>query len=116
VHAEAGDRSRLTCANRRYARQSRSFGRHRKTRPNGLFWTAAWTLYERTASSRYPLQASLGHLGLALIQAERGQIPGHATTAARIVSQIGSQLIAARAQELLTKPQPPNALRQVFFC
>jgi hypothetical protein len=78
--------------------------------------TAAWTLYERTASSRYPVQASLGHLGLALIQAERGQTPSHATTAAGIAEHIGSQLITARAQELLTNPQPANPLRQIYFC
>jgi hypothetical protein len=78
--------------------------------------TAAWTLYEGTASSRYPVQASLGHLGLALIQAERGQPPSHATTAAGIADQIGSQLITARAQELLTQPQPADPLRQIYFC
>jgi hypothetical protein len=78
--------------------------------------TAAWTLYQRTSVSRYPLQACLGHLGLALIQAGRGQNPSHASTAARIADDIDSRLIAARARELLTVPRGPDAMRQIFFC
>lgn len=76
----------------------------------------AWTLYERTASSRYPVQSSLGHLGLALIQAERGQTPSHATTAAGIAERIGSRLVTARARELLAKSQATDPLRQIYFC
>lgn len=78
--------------------------------------TAAEHLYTRTAASRYPLQACLGHLGLALIQAERGLAPSHATTSARIAEEIGSHLIARRARELRAQPRPSDALRQVFFC
>ncbi|MGD0063980.1 MAG: SIR2 family protein [Streptosporangiaceae bacterium] len=78
--------------------------------------TAAWNLYERTAASRYPLQACLGHLGLALIQAERGHVPSHATTAARIAGEIGCQLTTARSRELLDQPRHPGTWRQIFFC
>ena len=77
---------------------------------------AAWTLYQRTSASRYPLQACLGHLGLALIQAGRGQAPSHAGPAARIADEIDSRLIATRARELLTVPRGPDTTRQVFFC
>jgi len=77
---------------------------------------AAWDLYERTAASRYPLQASLGHLGLALLQAGRGDSPTHAHPAAGLARRIGSQLIAGRARQLLASPRPADALRQLFFC
>jgi hypothetical protein len=79
--------------------------------------STAWTLYQRTAASRYPLQQALGHLGLALIQAERGQFPGHAAAALRVAEDIGFRLAAARSRELLTGPLPvpPEALREVYF-
>lgn len=38
---------------------------------------AAWTLYTHAATSRYPLHAGLGHLGLTLIEIERGQPSSH---------------------------------------
>jgi hypothetical protein len=76
---------------------------------------AAEVMYERTATSRYPLQSALGHLGLALIQAERAQFPSHAVDAHRIAEDIGCRLVAARSRELLTPPSPDHALRQVFF-
>jgi len=76
----------------------------------------AQAVYEGTAASRYPLQSALGHLGLALIQAERGQSPTHAAEALRKAEAIGCRLVAARSRELLAQPLPPYALRQVYFC
>lgn len=76
---------------------------------------AAQAMYERTAASRYPLQSALGHLGLALIQAERGQSPSHAAEAVRVAENIGCRLVAARSRQLLTQPLPPDALQQVYF-
>jgi hypothetical protein len=76
---------------------------------------AAQAMYERTAVSRYPLQSALGHLGLALIQAERGQSPSHAAEALGVAQNIGCRLVAARSRELLTQPRPADALRQVYF-
>ena len=73
-------------------------------------------MYERTAVSRYPLQSALGHLGLALIQADRGETPSHATIAADKADAIGCELILARSRELLTRPQSGDASRQIFFC
>jgi len=75
----------------------------------------AWRRYQRAAASRYPLHAALGHLGLALIEADRGDYPEHATTAARIAGTIGCQLISRRASEIL-HPGQEDPLRQVFFC
>jgi tetratricopeptide (TPR) repeat protein len=75
----------------------------------------AQNMYEQTAASRYPLQSVLGHLGLALIQGERGQSPSHATQALRIAENIGCRLVAARSRELLAQPLAPDALRQVYF-
>jgi hypothetical protein len=72
-------------------------------------------MYERTAASRYPLQSALGHLGLALIQAEPGQSPSHTAEALQAAENIGCRLVAARSRELLTQPLPPDALRQVYF-
>jgi hypothetical protein len=76
---------------------------------------AAQAMYERTAASRYPLQSALGHLGLALIQAGRGQSPSHAAAALSVAENIGCQLVTTRSRELLTQPLPPDALRQVYF-
>lgn len=76
---------------------------------------AAQRMYAETAASRYPLQRALGHLGLALIQAERGEFPSHATPALRETEEIGCRLVAARARELLAQPIPPAALREVYF-
>jgi SIR2-like domain len=76
---------------------------------------AAQAIYERTAASRYPLQSALGHLGLALTHAERGQTPTHAAQALLAAENIGCRLVAARSRELLTQPFLPNALRQVYF-
>ncbi len=76
----------------------------------------SWTVYERTAASRYPLQSALGHLGLALIQASRGETPSHAATAAGKAGAIGCELILARSREFLAQPRSADAVRQVFFC
>jgi hypothetical protein len=76
---------------------------------------AAARMYEETAASRHPLQSALGHLGLALIQAERGEEPTHAAIALRVAEDIGCRLVAARSHELLTPPIPPDVLREVYF-
>jgi hypothetical protein len=76
---------------------------------------AAWKMYQRTAASKYPLQRALGHLGLALIQAERGESPTHAEAALREAEKTGCRLVADRSRELLAQPVPVGALRQVFF-
>jgi hypothetical protein len=76
---------------------------------------AAQALYLETAASRHPLQSALGHLGLALIQAERGEAPTHAETALGQANKIGCRLVAARSGELLNQPISPGALRQVYF-
>ena len=74
-------------------------------------------LYEQTAASPHRLQAALGHLGLALIQVERGQFPSHAETAEALAEQVGNQVLVARSRDLLASPPPsPDALRPVFFC
>ena len=77
---------------------------------------AAWQVYEHAAASRYPLHAALAHLGLALIEAERGEFPRHAQTATQIAAGIGSRLVTTRSGELLARRQPSGATRQVFFC
>ena len=75
----------------------------------------ATSMYEETAASRHPLQSALGHLGLALIQAERGEAPAEAAVALRLAQETGCRLVADRARELETQPAPPDALRQVHF-
>lgn len=76
---------------------------------------AAQAKYAETATSRHPLQRALGHLGLALIQAERCEYPSHATAALDEAKKIGCRLVAARARELIAQPISPDALRQVYF-
>lgn len=75
----------------------------------------AWRMYQRTAASKYPLQRALGHLGLALIQAERGKSSSHAVAALREAEETGCRLVANRSRELLAQPVPADTLRQVFF-
>jgi hypothetical protein len=75
----------------------------------------AQAMYERTAASRYPLQSALGHLGLALIQAQRGQPPRDAAQALLVAESIGFRLVAARSRELLTQPPRADAVREVYF-
>ena len=65
----------------------------------------AWAMYEQTAASSHPLQKALGHLGLVLIQAERGQTPTRATTALRAAEGIGCGF---------SLPAPANSLRNRF--
>jgi hypothetical protein len=77
---------------------------------------AAWQLYEQAAASRYPLHRALAHLGLAMIQAQRGHDPDHARAAAQVARQIGSRLITTRAGQLLAHSQSADALRPVYFC
>jgi hypothetical protein len=50
------------------------------------------------------------------LQADRGEPPSHATTAADKAGAIGCELILARSRQLLALPQPPDAARQIFFC
>ena len=76
---------------------------------------AAHDMYEETAASGHPLQSALGHLGLALIQAERREATTHAETALRLAEDIGCRLVAARARELLAAPIAPDALRPLYF-
>jgi len=78
--------------------------------------SAAWTLYTRAASSRYPLHAGLGHLGLALIETERGQPSRHAEIATRIASRTRCRLVAQRARELTAAPTGTDPLREILFC
>lgn len=75
----------------------------------------AWRRYEYAAASRYPLHAALGHLGLALIQAQRGTSPSHATAAIRHATHARNRLVTDRATELSQTPTK-HALREVFFC
>ncbi len=76
---------------------------------------AAWHRYERIARSAYPIHAGLGHLGLGLIEAMRGEYPEHARTAARIGGEIGLRLVTARAHRLMASPSDGGA-GEVFFC
>jgi hypothetical protein len=78
--------------------------------------SAAWTLYTRAAGSRYPLHAGLGHLGLALIDTERGQPSRHIGTATRIAGHTGCRLVAQRARELMAASAGTDPLREVLFC
>jgi SIR2-like domain len=71
--------------------------------------------YASAAASRYPLQASLGHLGLALLEAEHGRAPTHAASAKKAADAIGFRLVSARADEL-NHHRGGDALREVFFC
>jgi len=84
-------------------------------RCRGDLATAA-RLYGRTADSQHPLQAALGHLGLALIQSADGRFPSHAAVAAGIAEKLGNLAIVARSRDLLADPLPAGALRPVFFC
>lgn len=45
----------------------------------------------------------------------RGQSPDHAAEALSAAESIGCRLVAACSRELLTRPLPPDALRQVNF-
>lgn len=76
---------------------------------------SAWQWYERVAASRYPLHAALGHLGLGLVEAERGEYPHHAETAREIGERVGCQLVVNRAQNL-TGLVADRDFREVFFC
>src|SRR5262249_2074396 len=78
---------------------------------------SAESLYARAASSGYPLKAALGHLGLALVPAQRRLPQRPAETAARLADHTGCRLVAQRAQELLApSSQVQAATREVFFC
>jgi hypothetical protein len=85
------------------------------TRCTGRDPGAAHAMYERTSASVYPLQSALGHLGLALVQAGRGQSPCHAEEALKTAERIGCRLVADRSRELLTQPIHRDALRPVYF-
>jgi SIR2-like domain len=75
----------------------------------------ARALYERIASSRFPLHAALGHLGLALIETQCRQTPTHADPAREIAKAIGFRLVSQRTNEL-RRGAGVHAVREVFFC
>lgn len=61
----------------------------------------ALRLYEEVARSPYPIHAALGHLGLATIQAERGETNDHAQTAYDIGISINARYVHAHAHRLI---------------
>lgn len=73
-------------------------------------------LYGRAAASRYPLHAALGHLGLALVETQKGLPPRHADAATQLAEHTGCRLARRRARELRTHPAEEDVLREVFFC
>jgi SIR2-like domain len=75
----------------------------------------ARALYGRVLSSRFPLHAALGHLGLALIETQSGQRSTHADRAKDVADAIGFLLVSRRASEL-RRGAVADAVREVFFC
>lgn len=123
--AELGHLSRLMHGRRRgqryYGRGSRftaeaiAIERAEFARVHSGHSDKARDLFGRVSSSRYPLHAALGHLGLALVEVERGRAPTHAERAKDIAGAIGFRLVTGRADELLAGSST-DLLREVFFC
>ncbi|MFF0010103.1 SIR2 family protein [Streptomyces sp. NPDC005374] len=111
-----GDRQRL-----RYARKHR-FMRHAVLLERAEFARvhtrnadAALRLYRKAAGSPYPLHASQGHLGLAMLEAEHHHPPAHAHVALATATRIGARRHARHARALLAAPGPAQA-PEFFFC
>jgi len=115
--SRSGDRRQRYYTRRNtFTAESIDLDRAEFTRASRPDLPAAWSLYSQATASRYPLHAALAHLGLALIQTERGQDPDHARIAAQIAGQIGCRLITTRARQLLALDRADDTLRPVFFC
>jgi hypothetical protein len=67
--------------------------------------------YAEVARSPYPLHASLGFLGLALVEKDPSLTRAPAERARDIGARIGARLVMARADEVLR-----GRTREIFFC
>jgi hypothetical protein len=68
------------------------------------------------ADSAYPVHAALGHLGLATVQAQRGDQPTHARIAASLGRQVDARLVIAKAEQLLAPTiRLPHTPAELFF-
>lgn len=76
---------------------------------------AALRLYGQVARSPYPLHAAQAHLGLAMLEVERGRPPEHAATALAAATRIGARRHARHARALLSAPGPDRP-PEFFFC
>ena len=77
---------------------------------------AADAFYQFVAGSAHPLHAAMGHLGLACVQAQRGEDPSHAHTAAALGRQVNARLVIAKAETLFTPARTsPTVPDELFF-
>jgi len=76
---------------------------------------AALRLYRRVAGSPYPLHAAQAHLGLAMLEAERGHPSEQARVALAAAARIGAQRHSRHARAILAAPGPARP-PEFFFC